>query len=252
MHARGNQYSADGCGAGDSLRDRIRLAASRPSRSRATQSEHLGRPCRGGGNLLPAERQGTAEGAAASGQETGHAGGPARAEPGANPRPDGTIPVGAAVFSAILLSRKFHDVDTLLAPRLASDVLLMTDGLSAYRKISVQWPGCAASGASPVALWQIISAGTGCWMPPVKHSLPKNFLPPAGAERQTQRAPPTALRGTKGTGGEIGHVQAVHTVVESCVLLTPTCPKCGRNEIARWGSASGLPRYRCAACQAMR
>ena len=49
---------------------------------------------------------------------------------------------------------------------------------------------------------------------------------------------------------EIGHVQAVHTVVESRVLLTPTCPKCGHNEIARWGSASGLQRYRCAACKA--
>ena len=48
----------------------------------------------------------------------------------------------------------------------------------------------------------------------------------------------------------IGHVQAVHTVVESHVLLRPTCPKCGHNEIARCGSASGLPRYRCAACQA--
>ena len=41
-----------------------------------------------------------------------------------------------AVFSAILRSRKFHDVDALLAPRLAPDVLLMTDGLSAYRKMS--------------------------------------------------------------------------------------------------------------------
>ena len=40
------------------------------------------------------------------------------------------------VFSAILPSRKFHDVDALWAPRLAPDVLLMTDGLSAYRKIS--------------------------------------------------------------------------------------------------------------------
>ena len=40
------------------------------------------------------------------------------------------------VFSAILRSRKFPDVDALLAPRLAPDVLLMTDGLSAYRKMS--------------------------------------------------------------------------------------------------------------------
>ena len=49
---------------------------------------------------------------------------------------------------------------------------------------------------------------------------------------------------------EIGHVQAVHTLVERRVLLRPTCPKCGHNEIVRWGSASGLQRYRCAACQA--
>ena len=41
-----------------------------------------------------------------------------------------------AVFSAILRSRKFHDVDALRAPQLAPDVLLMTDGLSAYRKMS--------------------------------------------------------------------------------------------------------------------
>ena len=39
-------------------------------------------------------------------------------------------------------------------------------------------------------------------------------------------------------------------MVERRVLLRPTCPKCGHNEIARWGSASGLQRYRCAACKA--
>jgi transposase-like protein len=49
---------------------------------------------------------------------------------------------------------------------------------------------------------------------------------------------------------EIGHVQAVPALVESRVLATPMCPKYGRNEIARWGSASGLQRYRCAACKA--
>lgn len=48
----------------------------------------------------------------------------------------------------------------------------------------------------------------------------------------------------------IGHVQAVHTLVESRALTTPVCPKCGHDEIARWGSASGLQRYRCAACKA--
>ena len=49
---------------------------------------------------------------------------------------------------------------------------------------------------------------------------------------------------------EIGHVQAVHTLVESRVLATSMCPKCGHHEIARAGSASGLQRYRCAACKA--
>jgi transposase-like protein len=42
---------------------------------------------------------------------------------------------------------------------------------------------------------------------------------------------------------KIGHVQAV-------VWAKPACPKCGHNEIARWGSASGLQHYRCAACKA--
>jgi transposase-like protein len=49
---------------------------------------------------------------------------------------------------------------------------------------------------------------------------------------------------------KIGHVQAVHTLVESRVLAKPACPKCGHNERARWGSASGLQHYRCAACKA--
>ncbi len=49
---------------------------------------------------------------------------------------------------------------------------------------------------------------------------------------------------------ELGHVRAVHTLVESRVLARPTCPKCGHDKIARRGSASGLQRYRCAACKA--
>ena len=49
---------------------------------------------------------------------------------------------------------------------------------------------------------------------------------------------------------EIGHVQAVHTLIESRALAVPVCPKCGHDEIALWGSASGLQRYRCAACKA--
>ena len=47
-----------------------------------------------------------------------------------------------------------------------------------------------------------------------------------------------------------GHIQAVHTLVESRALSVPMCPKCGHDEIARWGSASGLQRYRCSACKA--
>ena len=49
---------------------------------------------------------------------------------------------------------------------------------------------------------------------------------------------------------KIEHVQAVSTLVESRVLTTPMCPKCGHDHIARWGSASGLQRYRCASCHA--
>ena len=49
---------------------------------------------------------------------------------------------------------------------------------------------------------------------------------------------------------EIGYVQAVHTLVESRALAVPVCPKCGHDEIARWGSASGLQRYRCSVCKA--
>lgn len=49
---------------------------------------------------------------------------------------------------------------------------------------------------------------------------------------------------------KIEHVQAVSILVESRVLIKPLCPKCGHDHIARWGSASGLQRYRCAACRA--
>jgi transposase-like protein len=48
---------------------------------------------------------------------------------------------------------------------------------------------------------------------------------------------------------KIEHVQAVSTLVESRVLSAPLCPKCGHDHIARWGSASGLQRYRCASCR---
>jgi transposase-like protein len=48
----------------------------------------------------------------------------------------------------------------------------------------------------------------------------------------------------------IQNIQAVNTLIESKVTTTSTCPKCGHNKIARWGSASGLQRYRCVACKA--
>lgn len=49
---------------------------------------------------------------------------------------------------------------------------------------------------------------------------------------------------------EIGHIQAVNTLVEGRALAMPVCPRCGHDPIARWGSASGLQRYRCVACKA--
>lgn len=49
---------------------------------------------------------------------------------------------------------------------------------------------------------------------------------------------------------KIEHVQAVSTLLESRVSTKPLCPKCGHDHIARWGSASGLQRYRCTACRA--
>ena len=44
--------------------------------------------------------------------------------------------------------------------------------------------------------------------------------------------------------------QAVHVVLESRVAEDPICPHCGAGgPLARWGSASGLQRYRCKACK---
>jgi transposase-like protein len=48
---------------------------------------------------------------------------------------------------------------------------------------------------------------------------------------------------------KLENVQAVNALIESRVEAVPLCPKCGHNQIARWGSASGLQRYRCAACK---
>lgn len=49
---------------------------------------------------------------------------------------------------------------------------------------------------------------------------------------------------------KIQNVQAVNTLIEARLAVAHMCPKCGGNRIARWGSASGLQRYRCAACKA--
>jgi len=49
---------------------------------------------------------------------------------------------------------------------------------------------------------------------------------------------------------KIGHVQAVNTLIENRVSESSACTKCGHEHIARWGSASGLQRYRCASCKA--
>lgn len=46
------------------------------------------------------------------------------------------------------------------------------------------------------------------------------------------------------------NVQVVNTLIESKVTATAVCPKCAHDKIARWGSASGLQRYRCVACKA--
>jgi transposase-like protein len=49
--------------------------------------------------------------------------------------------------------------------------------------------------------------------------------------------------------GDIQNKQAVNTLIESRVLSAPGCPACAHTEVARWGSASGLQRYRCKACK---
>jgi len=49
---------------------------------------------------------------------------------------------------------------------------------------------------------------------------------------------------------EISHVQAVNTLVESRAVEKSVCPRCGHDHISRWGTASGLQRYRCGECKA--
>jgi transposase-like protein len=47
-----------------------------------------------------------------------------------------------------------------------------------------------------------------------------------------------------------GQARAVCTVVESRVASKEVCPHCEHETVSRWGSASGLQRYRCGACKA--
>jgi transposase-like protein len=49
---------------------------------------------------------------------------------------------------------------------------------------------------------------------------------------------------------KIGNAEAVNTLIESRASEMPACPKCHQHEkIAKWGTVSGLQRYRCAVCK---
>lgn len=49
---------------------------------------------------------------------------------------------------------------------------------------------------------------------------------------------------------KVDSAQEVASLIESRISDAPVCPKCAHTKIARWGSASGLQRYRCLGCQA--
>ncbi len=49
---------------------------------------------------------------------------------------------------------------------------------------------------------------------------------------------------------KVDSAQEVSALIESRVTDAPVCPKCAHAQIARWGSASGLQRYRCLGCKA--
>jgi transposase-like protein len=48
---------------------------------------------------------------------------------------------------------------------------------------------------------------------------------------------------------KIQGVEVVKQLIESKVVEAPACPQCGHEKVARWGSASGLQRYRCTSCK---
>ena len=49
---------------------------------------------------------------------------------------------------------------------------------------------------------------------------------------------------------ELEHIQAVNLLIEHRLLAVSSCPHCHHPHFTRWGSASGLQRYRCAECHA--
>lgn len=49
---------------------------------------------------------------------------------------------------------------------------------------------------------------------------------------------------------KVGQALETRMVVESRVVDAPLCPHCGNRKVSRWGTASGLQRYRCAICKA--
>jgi transposase-like protein len=71
-----------------------------------------------------------------------------------------------------------------------------------------------------------------------------------GLVAQVEKLTPHQLQRLAEQVRERRHRQAVHTVIESRAADNPLCPRCGHGPAARWGSASGLQRYRCPACHA--
>lgn len=47
---------------------------------------------------------------------------------------------------------------------------------------------------------------------------------------------------------KLEHIQAVNLLIEHRLLAVPSCPHCHHPHFTRWGSASGLQRYRCVDC----
>ena len=48
---------------------------------------------------------------------------------------------------------------------------------------------------------------------------------------------------------EIEHASVSRTLIEERLSNKPLCPKCSKEHIVRWGSASKLQRYRCQDCK---